>query len=94
MCLTCLSEVNDAGWDSLHQPFNVPVHSWSYRGPPALCGTQSGQRPGQKTDQPHTLQPYWEEGVKDVTANLTYVGKERSFKCLVFCMSVCQVKDT
>lgn len=54
----CLTKLNDAECDAHNQLLYVPVHLWSYHGPLTLCGTQSGQRPGQKTDQPHTLQPY------------------------------------
>lgn len=53
------------------QCLDVPVRLWSYRGPLTLCGTQSGQRLGQKIDQPHTSQPYWEERVKSFVTKAT-----------------------
>lgn len=58
--------------DACRQPLCIPVHLWSCRGPPTLCGTQSGQRLGRKTDQPHTLQPFWEKRVKSFITNAKY----------------------
>lgn len=43
----------------------IPAHLWFYRGPPELCETQSGQQLEQKTDQPHTSQPYWRAGSRE-----------------------------
>lgn len=40
----------------------APARLWFCRGPPELCGTQSGQRPERKTGRPRTSQPYWEVG--------------------------------
>lgn len=53
-----LTEFNDSECDTHNHLPSIPVHLWSYHGPLTLCGTPSDQRLGQKTDQPHTLQPY------------------------------------
>ena len=76
----CLTEFNDSECDTHNQLPFVPVHLWSYRGPLTLCGTQSDQRLGQKTDQPHTLQPYWEEMVKEITTNAAQSKKKSQQK--------------
>ncbi len=61
--------MNSEMLDVINKTSYVPVHLWSYHEPLTLCGTQSGQRLGQKTDQQRTLQPYWEEVVKKITSN-------------------------